>query len=182
MRLWHAFHLNFSDAGETMITCNANSSLPVRFWDHARLGLWPTIQEHKKNVCERIGDIGLWPAENVPRFIRDSLCDPKVITVAMTVLASLANSYAFYPEQTHEHVVAVIKLVENIPFWAVKFGTYICLSTSILACGARAFGRFTNPELMNQFYTEVRILPLIDDISPNSSKDNPSQLTPIPAR
>ena len=128
--------------------------LSTRFYDHLCLGLFPQIQAHNKNLLERIGDIGLWPAENIPRMIRDCVTNPKIITVALTLFAALADSYGFYPEETVKNVQWAISFLPEIPRSAIHFGVYLSTIEFISSCGARAYGRFSNIELMHQFYNE----------------------------
>lgn len=127
-------------------------SIAVRFYNHACLGLQKNIQAPNRNLMERIGDAGLWPLENIPRMALDVFKEPRVVTVALTSLAMLADSYGFYPVETTVWVKAAWALLPSVPFWAVKFSSYICTVEIISSYGLRAEGRFTDKKLMDQFY------------------------------
>ena len=134
------------------VSYSNDKNLGYRVWDHMRLALPKNIQEHKKNILEKIGDVGLWPLENLPRITWNLMSDPKVITVAATGLLMVADSYLFYSEETGAAVKFVWSALPTIPFWAAKFGTYVLSIEIISAFGARAEGRFTNEKLMVDFY------------------------------
>lgn len=136
----------------TAITCSPDSNIMIRFINHARLGLNREVQEHHSNLIEKMGNLGLWPLENLPRITRDVITDPRVVTLMMTASAMLADSYCFYPEDTSAFVKAAWALLPTIPFWAVKFAGYVSSIEVIGSYGMRAEGRFTNRELMDRFY------------------------------
>lgn len=134
------------------VSYNSQNYLAVRVWDHLRLGFSKNIQEHKENILEKAGNAGLWPLENLPRITWDVAKDPRVITVAATALAIVADSYLFYPEETSATVLAACALIPTIPFWAAKFAIYVQSVGVIASYGARAEGRYINKALMNEFY------------------------------
>jgi hypothetical protein len=122
-----------------------------RFISHAELGLAKTIQAHEISAPELIGDMILWTIEDLPKKIWDYLTEARVVTVALTALSLLANSFLFYPIRTWSSVKAFCHLFP-IPFWAARFTSYFYTCMLILGYGLRAYGRFSNPDLMNQFY------------------------------
>lgn len=130
------------------------ANIAARFINHAQFGLKSDIRPHDRNVLEKIGDAGLWPIENLPRMTWNAATDPRVMTVGITALAMLADSYAFYPDQTTAYANLAMGLVKQIPLWAVRFGAYVATMEVIASYGARAEGRFTNKGLMKNFYTE----------------------------
>ncbi len=134
------------------IKYSGDAWLPIRFFDHMRLGFQSKIQEHEKNNLEKLGDAGLYPIENFPRMVWNFSTDPKVITAAATVFLMLADSYAFYPSETGSYLKHAYDLLPKIPFWALKFGTYLLSIETIASFGARAEGRFWNSNLMKAFY------------------------------
>ena len=136
------------------ITYSSDNNIAVRCYNHARLGLQKDIQKHDPNLMEKFGNIGLWPLENLPRMTLNAITDPRVVTIALTSLAMLADSYGFYPEETTAGVQAAWALLPTVPFWTVKFATYIATIETIGSYGMRAEGRFINKELMGKFYGE----------------------------
>lgn len=144
-----------------MITNDTNGPFYKQIYNHVILGLSSEIEDHEqkdKNFVEKAGDIGLWPLENFPRVVR-WLCsqakDPKVVTLALGILALIANSYLFYPLTTHLVLKAswsfTVSLIPQIPLWAAKFAAYIFSCQVIVSAVARAEGRFLNKELMDKF-------------------------------
>ncbi len=80
------------------VAYSGDRNLVYRIRDHAYLGLSKNIQAHEKNLLEKVGDVGLWPLENLPRITWNMVSDPKVITLATTALVMLADSFLFYSE------------------------------------------------------------------------------------
>ena len=134
------------------VAYSADRNIVFRIRDHVYLGLSKNIQPHEKNIIEKIGDAGLWPLENLPRITWNAVSDPRVITIAVTSLAMLTDSFGFYPEETTLYVKAAWALLPTIPYWAAKFGAYVLSIEVISSYGARAEGRFMNKGLMQQFY------------------------------
>jgi hypothetical protein len=137
------------------VAYSANSNIVFRIRDHVYLGLSKNIQSHDKNFIEKIGDAGLWPFENLPMITWNAVSDPRVITIAVTSLAMLTDSFGFYPDETSLYVKAAWALLPTIPFWAKKFGTYVLSIEAIASFGVRAEGRFMNKGLMRQFYANT---------------------------
>lgn len=98
------------------VAYSSERNIAVRFFNHACLGLQKNIQVHTQNPMERIGNAGLWPLENIPRIALNGIKDPRVVTVALTSLAMLADSYGFYPEETTVWVKAAWALLPSVPF------------------------------------------------------------------
>jgi hypothetical protein len=122
------------------------------FVSHAHLGLSKHIQPHRMTIPERIGNIILWTVEDMPGLLWDKIKDARVVTVAMTALALLANSFLFYPTKTWLNLKAFIRWIPKPPLWAIRFASYIFTCALIIGYGLRAYGRFSNHELMNEFY------------------------------
>ena len=136
----------------TSVAYHPQDGLWGRFVSHAHLGLARDIQPHRVNVSEIIGDVILWTAEDLPKIIWRSLLDARIVTVAFTALSLLANSFLFYPVKTLLKIKAFYHWLPLPPFWAVRFASYIYSCALIVGYGLRAFGRFSNSELMNEFY------------------------------
>jgi hypothetical protein len=123
-----------------------------RFISHAELGLSKHIQPHRVTVPELIGDMILWTVEDLPHLVWEKLSEARVVTVALTALSLLANSFLFYPMRTWINLKAFYHWLPLPPFWAVRFASYIATCAVIAGYGLRAYGRFSNHELMNSFY------------------------------
>ena len=141
---------------------NPDKNIFIRIWDHASLGLASNIgnrEKHPPNLIEKSGDAVLWTVGLVPRAIEavsKSLQDPRVVTIALTAFALLSVSLLFYPTSTFAisklAYLSAIKVIHQVPFWAVKFSVYIGICASIIGAGLRAGGRFNNANLMKEFY------------------------------
>lgn len=134
------------------IQYRAEANLLARFVNHAQLGLTKNIQPHRETLPEMIGNTILWTVEDLPRIISEKLKDARIVTVAMTALSLLANSFLFYPVRTFVKMRAFYRWIPLPPFWAVRFTSYLSTCALIMGYGLRAYGRFSNHELMNQFY------------------------------
>lgn len=137
------------------IPYSGQSLLPVRFWNHAVLGLTRNVPKHEwmdKKYIERGGDALLWSVERLPKIIWEKMQDPRVVTVALTAFALLTNSYLFYPAHTITYSLQVIAHLHLPELWMVKFAAYIHICSLIIGAASRAYGRFANESLMYRFY------------------------------
>lgn len=123
-----------------------------RFIDHAKLALNSTIQKHEKNWAEKVGDIGLWPSENLPQKAWKLMKEPRWINFVFTTLALVGVTYAFYPQATIEAAKRLARAIPLPTVEQVKFGAYVTCIHHILSAAFRAEGRFSNTDLMNKFY------------------------------
>lgn len=133
----------------------AGASLKQRFRYHAVFGIRKEIGDRTdcpKNTVEKIGDIGFWIVENIVRIVSELVHDPKFVTIVVTVLALIVDSFLFYPERTITVVDSLFSLIPFPPFWAIRFICYITTVELILAGAFRAQGRFLNTSLMKKFY------------------------------
>ena len=162
------------------VTYHSNNNLLVRFQDHAKLGLFSDIGAGRPdpNLCEKLGNRLLKIAELPVRAVKDvgrKMQDPRYVTIALTATALLANSAIFYPTATRAVAVSVVTEVQNLLLkidlaeW-IRAGAYVGTCTAITGFGLRAEGRFTNEELMKQFYG-VR-----------NAKGNPAAMTHVEIR
>lgn len=134
---------------------NENGNLFQRFGYHAVLGLKKNVGNREncpKNILEKIGDLGLWSLEVLPGKIWSGLKDPRVVTLALTAIALIAVSFAFYPATSLLYAKIAIAAIPCPPLWAVRFAAYILTVNTILAAACRAQGRFWNSALMQRFY------------------------------
>lgn len=124
------------------------------FVNHFAFGVKQNIGEHQKNFLEKIGDVGLWMLEKFPGKVWKVMKDPRVVTIALTALALLAASFAFYPVTTFLIIKAALALLPVIPFWTIHLSAYIATVGLIISTACRAEGRFMNSELMKEFYSK----------------------------
>lgn len=129
-----------------------HGGLGARFVNHFLLGVKEDIGPHNKNILEKVGDAGLWMIEKFPGKVWEKMKDPKVVTIALTALALVATSFAFYPAATFLAFKGALALLPTIPFWAIRFSAYIFTVGVIISTALRAEGRFSNSALMNEFY------------------------------
>jgi hypothetical protein len=133
---------------------NPEQDLFSRFMDHAALGLSKEIQDHEENIAEKVGNAILWTAQELPDVVWKKIQEPRVVAVALTNLALLTNSFLFYPAKTLATLKNVITWLPLPPLWTLRAGTYLYTCSLILGYGLRSFGRFSNQELMAQFYQD----------------------------
>lgn len=141
-----------------------NSFLIVRFVNHFRLGTATDLNpygftdEVTPNFLEKVGNAGLYIQENLPGKLWGMVKDPRVVTLALTILTLYAESFAFYPSITSSVTKRVINyVIENVPLWAIKFAVYITLVESTISLAMRACGRFNNEQLMQEFYNPKKV-------------------------
>ncbi|HEY4255412.1 MAG TPA: hypothetical protein VGM34_03590 [Chlamydiales bacterium] len=120
-------------------------------WSHVQLGLSKEIHTHRQNWIEWTGNKILWMVEDLPGIIYRNLTEARIVTVALTHLALYANSYLFYPAKTLELTKLLIQHLPLPSLAAIRFGVYISSSLVIIGAAFRAYGRFSNEALMNQF-------------------------------
>jgi len=141
-----------------MIEYSNNDNIVFRFISHYKLGTQSDLSEYYKgdvqpNLIERIGDVGLWMLENIPRKVWQMATEPRVVTIALTAMTLFSITLAFYPVTTYLATYdVVVFVVTNTPFWAVKLAVYIALVETTIAKALRAYGRFSNQALMDKFY------------------------------
>lgn len=134
------------------ILYDPNASILGRFVSHAAFGMSQNTLPHQANLIEKTGDALLWSIEELPRHVWNMIADPKVATVGLTTLGLLSNSFFFYPIATWNVMKTTLQRLPLPSLSACRFGSYIYTSSLILGYGLRAFGRFSNAELMHQFY------------------------------
>ncbi len=126
-----------------------------RFLNHAQLGLSPVCLPHRKNYIEGLGDLLLWPMEKLPELICEKMKEPRVITVALTALSWIANTFLFYPFDTWLKAKEFIHWLPLPTLPELRFPGYVATCVMIVGFGLRAFGRFSNANLMREFYRQI---------------------------
>lgn len=136
------------------MTYNPDHSTVFHFIQHAKFGLSQTINRYDqpKNLLEKLGDLGLWTLEKFPGKIWKLMKEPRWITLALTAIALATVSFAFYPQQTIDLANYAIRSIPLPSLAQVKFGTYLFTVGNILSFSARAYGRFSNEDLMTSWY------------------------------
>lgn len=137
------------------VAYHKDSWIGVRFIDNFRFAIKKDIGSREgcpPNLCERISTIGLWLVEEFPRKAFKALSDPRFVTLAITVLSLEITSLCFYPTMTIDLNKRAIQLLPRIPYWAVKFATYLVICETIIAYWLRAESRFCNIPLKAAFY------------------------------
>lgn len=157
-----------------------DSNLLYRIWDHASFGLKKEIGNRENappNLIEKVGDATLWTVGLIPRSINaisKTFKDPRIATIVFTALGLFVTSLLFYPVTTFAltrvALMTTSNLMAQIPFWAVKLSTYMTICATIIGAGLRAEGRFTNADLMKEFYR------LPGDFPYNPSRFNPKEI------
>ena len=136
---------------------NPNSSFSSRFISHAQLGICKETLPHEANLIEKLGDSLLWSFEELPQYVWEKISEPRVATVGLTSFALLSNSILFYPSATWACAKSFFNWIPLPSLSTIRLTSYLYTSSLILGYGLRAFGRFSNPALMNEFYkTAVR--------------------------
>lgn len=145
----------------TNVAYHSTSNIFVRFRDHATLGLADDLGTNvPQNLIEKVGNClvsASWVPYNGIKSLVRKLEDPRVVTIGLTAIALLANSYLFYPTATHVVVTtgftAAMTLVQNLDVLGkIRPVAYALTCIGIAGYGTRAEGRFTNSELMQNFY------------------------------
>lgn len=132
----------------------------IGFINHARMAFTSEPEKlsgkiYKPHLLEKIGGKLTWCVTQMPKKIWSALHNPKVITVALTVLAMTTVQFAFYHRITYIAIRTVcVFIVTRIPAHIAKLSIYAITQMNVLGFGIRAFGRFSNVELMNNWYTK----------------------------
>lgn len=132
--------------------CGEDRALAVRFANHFRMLTQDDPGAHDENALEKIGDLLAYPSVHLPGLIRRACKDPRVLTVALGALAMLADSYLFYPKETHECIKQAITYLNFITLERARFAGWVGSLYQIAAVTTRALGRAFNSEYMDQFY------------------------------
>lgn len=149
------------------VTYRIHDNMFVRFVDHLKLGLSSNIGANRTeaNRAEKAGNQLLKIAElpiHAAKGVARKMQDPRYVTVALTALALLGNSALFYPTETKQLVDRVVtevqKILEHVDLakW-IRCGAFATSTIAIAGYGLRAEGRWTNTELMKNFYGTLKV-------------------------
>lgn len=104
------------------------------------------------HFLEKTGNYLSWLAYEFRRWLAKFFKDPRTLTVLLTLIAMTTNALVFYPFYTMGCILdSLIWLISRIDWATVRFILWMSTEITILGVGLRAFGRFSNPELMNKF-------------------------------
>lgn len=129
------------------------------FISHAKLSFTEHPEQYAenytKNNLEKVGQLLLWHVIEIPQSVYKAAHNPKVLTVAFTILAMTVVQFAFYPITSLLALQKVVTLLSPIfTKFAVKLASYTLIQAAILGWGIRSMGRFTNQQLMGGFYAQ----------------------------
>ena len=135
----------------TGLPYSSEDYLPKRFLNLVRIGTYPDNgYNYEKNTGESIADVMLFHIEKLPQKIGSLITDPRIVTLAISALAILAVSLAFYPGLTVLYIKTAIAAIPFPPAWAIKFAAYLLSVETILGYTLRAESRFYNKSLTSQ--------------------------------
>lgn len=105
------------------------------------------------NKIEKMGDILSWFAYDFKEFILNILFDPRAITVCFTAVAMILASFLFYPSVTWDTLSTIFnRIIDWINWNYVRFSLWLISEITIFGVGMRAFGRFSNQELLKHYH------------------------------
>lgn len=125
--------------------------LPKRFFNLAKFLLLPEVNdtyEHQPNKGEKLANVMLHPIENFPQY----LTNPKVVTLGLSALALLVDSYLFYPQKTQEFVERVFNFLKEHQE-TLRLTAYLFSVNNILGYTLRAESRLFDQVLMEKVYS-----------------------------
>ncbi len=139
-----------------MVAYHRDALLPHRFYTHYLLGTTKGLphRDHTPGKIEKAGNFFLAPREEFLTALGRAIKNPKVITLALTFFSSFLNSLMFYRKETLQAMSALRKFVPFPTLGSAKLITYLFISSTILGYGLRAYGRFSDTELMRRFYAQ----------------------------
>ena len=127
--------------------------LSERFRSHFQFALYkedPRLRrEIPINRTEKLGDSLSWVVYDFRKIAGRILCDPRSITILFTLLFMVFSALIFYPSDTWRIVEkSCTWVIDHIEWKYVRFGLWLISEITIVGIGMRAFGRFSNPQLM----------------------------------
>lgn len=124
----------------------------TRFQSNLRFTLRKEPHEARKiplNRTEQIGNVLAWFAYEFRAVSVKSICDPRFITVCFTSFAMILTALIFYPTTTWDMITRSCEWIFDHINWSyARFGLWALSEVTIFGVGMRAFGRFSNRQLM----------------------------------
>ena len=110
------------------------------------------------NKIEKVGDILCWLIYEFKDFCVKIIFDPRFITIFLTAIAMTFAALLFYPSDTFDILItALISIIDFVNWGYVRFCLWILSEITIFGIGVRAFGRFTNQELLQHYQAQDAI-------------------------
>lgn len=132
------------------MTYNPSNNIFSRFFSLTCEGFKeePSLEDHKPNYVEKLGNGLLYIPNNLPRVVKKICTNPQVIATTTCIVADLAISYFFYPEQTTRAINFVASYLPTITLGTVKeagrFALWAGACDMITGYCLRAGGRLTD--------------------------------------
>lgn len=107
------------------------------------------------NKIEKVGDVLSWVAYDFKEFVLDILFDPRVMTLFFTAVAMIFAALVFYPSHTWNTLSTSFNwMMDRVNWNYVRFCLWLVSEITIFGVGMRAFGRFSNQELLKQYHDQ----------------------------
>ena len=124
-----------------------------RFQNNLRFALRKEGPNTRQNIplnrLEKIGNTLSWGAYELKTVVLKALYDPRFITICFTTFAMLFSTLLFYPSDTWRVMSKTCTWIfDHINWNYIRFFLWFFSEITILGIGMRAFGRFSNQELM----------------------------------
>jgi len=101
------------------------------------------------NRVERIGNWLSWLVYDCRRVVARFISDPRSVTVLFTLMAMSFVALLFYPSITWDLFAdSFVWILDHVNWRYVRFTLWLVSEITVLGLGLRAFGRFSNSELM----------------------------------
>lgn len=131
-----------------------------RFQHHLRFALHKephlTREEIPLNQLEQIGNVLSWIVYEIRAVLTKLFYDPRFITVCFTLMGMIFAALLFYPTTTWNIISRICNTFFAYINWNyVRFALWVLSETTILGIGMRAFGRFSNPKLMEHYQIQT---------------------------
>ena len=101
------------------------------------------------NQIEKLGDLLSWGAYGLPKMGRNCFGNPRFLTLFFTLFFMAITSLLFYPSRTADILFdTFLWPLRHLPWSYLRFTLWFFSELTIVGLGIRAFGRFSNPQLM----------------------------------
>lgn len=124
-----------------------------RFQNNLRFALHKEASQARENLplnrLEKIGNTLSWGAYELKAIFVKLFYDPRFITICFTTFAMFLTALLFYPSDTWSMLSKSCRwIVDHINWSYIRFCLWLLSEITILGIGMRAFGRFSNPKLL----------------------------------
>lgn len=104
------------------------------------------------NQTEKVGNLLSWFAYDFKNSVRRTITDPRCLTVAFTLFFMTLTAWLFYASITWNLFIDGCDwIIENINWSYVRFALWVLSELTVFGLGIRAFGRFSNRDLMKHY-------------------------------